>query len=127
MLRGGAHSKVARREEITSSELPANDSHAEEWYRAASPLGIGDPLACLPQNPYVQRLQQSSDDGLPTDLHDQLVRALHARYDVDRLIGTGGMATVYLARDRRHERLVAIKVLDPELAAAVGAERFVAE
>ena len=49
------------------------------------------------------------------------------RYQVERQIGEGGMATVYLARDVRHERKVAIKVLKPELAARLGSERFVQE
>ena len=49
------------------------------------------------------------------------------RYTVEREIGQGGMATVYLARDTKHDRPVAIKVLRPELAAAIGVERFLAE
>src|SRR4051812_18652058 len=58
----------------------------------------------------------------------ELLRAtLSDRYTIDREIGRGGMATVYLARDLTHDRLVALKVLDPELAASIGAERFVAE
>lgn len=64
---------------------------------------------------------------MPTDLLDQLSDALSARYAVDRLIGVGGMATVYLARDLRHDRLVALKVLNPELGAMLGVERFLAE
>ncbi len=52
---------------------------------------------------------------------------LAARYHLEREIGKGGMATVYLARDVRHERKVAIKVLRPELAARLGSERFVQE
>ena len=51
-------------------------------------------------------------------------RALAGHYDVEKEIGQGGMATVYLADDRKHHRKVAIKVLRPELAAAVGPERF---
>ena len=54
-------------------------------------------------------------------------RALNDRYAVQREIGTGGMATVFLARDAKHERDVAIKVLHPELAATLGGERFLAE
>lgn len=50
--------------------------------------------------------------------------ALHPHYALERELGRGGMATVYLARDRKHERAVAIKVLKPELAAAVGSRRF---
>src|SRR5688572_2528897 len=58
---------------------------------------------------------------------DKLRSALTDRYRVDREIGVGGMATVYLAHDLRHDRNVAIKVLHPDLAAALGAERFLAE
>ena len=61
-----------------------------------------------------------------TDAH-QLSDALAGRYDVEREIGRGGMATVYLARDVRHGRPVAIKLLDPELGAVLGVERFLAE
>jgi eukaryotic-like serine/threonine-protein kinase len=58
---------------------------------------------------------------------DRLRTALADRYTLERELGAGGMATVYLARDRKHERDVAIKVLRPELAAVIGAERFLAE
>jgi serine/threonine-protein kinase len=57
----------------------------------------------------------------------QLGSALADRYAIDREIGAGGMATVYLARDLRHDRPVAVKVLNPELAAVLGVERFLAE
>src|SRR5436309_6113641 len=49
------------------------------------------------------------------------------RYRIERELGRGGMATVYLARDLKHDRAVAIKVLDPELGAVLGAERFLSE
>jgi len=58
---------------------------------------------------------------------DQLQAALGAHYTIERELGRGGMATVYLARDVRHERLVAIKVLRSDLGAAVGPERFTRE
>ena len=58
---------------------------------------------------------------------DSLIRALADRYRLERELGRGGMATVYLAHDVRHTRQVAIKVLHPELAAVLGAERFLAE
>ena len=61
------------------------------------------------------------------DRIEQLTPALAGRYEIEREIGHGGMATVYLARDARHDRNVALKVLDPELAAALGADRFLAE
>ena len=57
----------------------------------------------------------------------RLNEALEGRYAIERELGEGGMATVYLADDLKHERKVALKVLKPELAAVVGAERFLAE
>jgi len=57
----------------------------------------------------------------------RLNAALEGRYRIESQFGEGGMATVYLADDLRHERKVALKVLKPELAAVVGAERFLAE
>jgi serine/threonine-protein kinase len=58
---------------------------------------------------------------------ERLNAALSGRYRIEREIGAGGMATVYLADDLRHERRVALKVLKPELAAVVGADRFLSE
>ena len=57
----------------------------------------------------------------------RLNAAVEGRYAIERELGEGGMATVYLADDLKHERKVALKVLKPELAAVVGAERFLAE
>ncbi|MFN2315913.1 MAG: protein kinase [Gemmatimonadales bacterium] len=57
----------------------------------------------------------------------RLTTALADRYQILRELGAGGMATVYLAQDLKHDRKVAIKVLRPELAAVIGAERFLAE
>jgi eukaryotic-like serine/threonine-protein kinase len=58
---------------------------------------------------------------------EQLSTALAGRYQVERELGQGGMATVYLAEDLKHRRRVALKVLKPELAAVLGAERFIQE
>ncbi|HJR50533.1 MAG TPA: serine/threonine-protein kinase, partial [Gemmatimonadales bacterium] len=58
---------------------------------------------------------------------DHLSIILSDRYRVERELGAGGMATVYLAQDLKHDRKVAIKVLRPELAAVIGADRFVRE
>jgi eukaryotic-like serine/threonine-protein kinase len=58
---------------------------------------------------------------------ERLARAVEDRYRIERELGAGGMATVYLAHDLKHDRRVALKVLRPELAAVLGAERFVVE
>ena len=63
----------------------------------------------------------------PSDSISILNAALEGRYAIERELGEGGMATVYLAQDLRHEREVALKVLKPELAAVIGAERFLTE
>jgi len=62
-----------------------------------------------------------------TDVSSRLTAALADRYTIERELGAGGMATVYLAEDLKHKRKVAVKVLRPELAAVLGAERFVQE
>jgi eukaryotic-like serine/threonine-protein kinase len=61
------------------------------------------------------------------DVTGQLRAALAGRYAIDHEIGAGGMATVYAARDLRHDRRVALKVLRPELGAVLGVERFLSE
>ena len=62
-----------------------------------------------------------------TEITSRLSTALAGRYKIERRLGEGGMATVYLAEDLKHKRKVAVKVLRPELAAVLGAERFVQE
>ncbi len=61
------------------------------------------------------------------EITSRLSTALADRYRIERRLGEGGMATVYLAEDLKHKRKVAVKVLRPELAAVLGAERFVQE
>ena len=58
---------------------------------------------------------------------NRLTEALSDRYRIERELGQGGMATVYLAHDLKHDRQVAIKVLRPELGASLGPERFLQE
>ena len=62
-----------------------------------------------------------------TEVTSRLSSALADRYQIEKRLGEGGMATVYLAEDLKHKRKVAVKVLRPELAAVLGAERFVQE
>src|ERR1044072_8855485 len=62
-----------------------------------------------------------------SSIPEALKVALSDRYRLDRELGAGGMATVYLAEDLKHHRKVAVKVLRPDLAVALGAERFLRE
>jgi serine/threonine protein kinase len=62
-----------------------------------------------------------------SESRERLKSALADRYTIERELGAGGMATVYLAEDLKHHRKVAVKVLRPELAAVLGGERFVQE
>src|ERR1043165_7650945 len=62
-----------------------------------------------------------------TDQLERLPPALRDTYNVERQIGQGGMATVYVAEDLKHHRRVAIKLLRPELTATLGTERFLRE
>ncbi len=61
------------------------------------------------------------------EVPSRLKEALADRYTIERELGAGGMATVYLAQDLKHKRHVALKVLRPELAAVLGTDRFARE
>src|SRR5205085_4220970 len=61
------------------------------------------------------------------DLFERVRASLAGRYTIERELGRGGMATVFLARDLKHDRPVALKVLHPELAASLGPDRFLRE
>ena len=87
----------------------------------SSSFGRSCHVSCDSRNPAVAPYL------LRMDVLALLGRALSDRYDVDRQIGAGGMALVFRARDRKHDRFVAIKVLQPELAASIGTQRFLQE
>lgn len=79
------------------------------------------------ERPAVEALGGAAPPATPNDQRAALADALAGRYAIEREIARGGMAVVYRARDLRHSRLVAIKVMRDEVAAAVGAERFLEE
>ena len=79
-----------------------------------------------PRHSFLRPRQRLPITPLQQEL-ERLATALADRYRITRELGAGGMATVYLAEDLRHDRKVAIKVLRPELAAVIGAERFLSE
>ena len=88
----------------------------------------GRGAASLANHPGQPHLPSHPNDNVTMpELLGRLQSALAERYRLSREIGAGGMATVYLAEDVRHDRRVALKVLRPELAAVIGAERFLAE
>lgn len=80
-------------------------------------------LAASVADDFLERPAMSADTAAST----HLTGALAGRYTVERELGHGGMATVYLARDLRHRRLVALKVLDPKLGTLLGPSRFTRE
>ena len=88
----------------------------------------GSPRPVIVSPPY-SGIEPTFDNqgSVAPNLLERLVATLSDRYRIERELGSGGMATVYLAQDVRHDRKVALKVLKPELAAVIGASRFLAE
>ncbi|MFL5507861.1 MAG: protein kinase domain-containing protein [Gemmatimonadales bacterium] len=82
---------------------------------------------CIPHDARHIRRNLLSDGTSLTELLQRLRSALGDRFELQREVGRGGMATVFLALDRKHDRRVALKVLHPELAASLGPERFLRE
>ncbi len=108
-------------------------SRAERYLGRTPPTSPGSGGRARPDRVVLPRRipanQPSRDplfEGTMSDLA-RLSTALEERYRIERQLGAGGMATVYLATDLKHDREVALKVLRPELGAVLGAERFLAE
>jgi Tol biopolymer transport system component len=89
--------------------------------------GVGPEIEAPISRENLASRESSSHLPAMSDTLPRLAQALEGRYAPERELGAGGMATVYLAHDVRHDRQVALKVLRPELAAVIGAERFLAE
>ncbi len=81
----------------------------------------------MPRRSWFLRTHRTDTYLLAASIRERLEAELSDRYVIERELGRGGMATVWLARDRRHDRPVALKVLHSELAGAIGIDRFVRE
>ena len=92
----------------------------------ADPPAVGELQSSVPYAPIVPTRTRDVPVSM-VPIPEGLARALETTYRLEREIGRGGMATVYLAEDLKHRRKVAVKVLHPELAAAIGPTRFVRE
>src|SRR5256712_8774196 len=104
----------------TRGKLPKNRGAGQRWRDLTQHLWPRATAASIMHRPPLVRLR----------LADALTRvqaAFAGRYVIEREIGRGGMATVYLARDVKHDRAAAIKVVDPEAASAIAIERFLRE
>jgi serine/threonine-protein kinase len=120
ILRGALNFERAQRDAFVAEACGENEELRRE---VASLLAAHDPADNFLERPAAAVFADASVMPLGT----RLAKALEGRYRIEREIGRGGMATVHLAFDLRHERRVAIKVLREELAAAVGADRFLEE
>src|SRR5688572_32386973 len=122
ILKGALACEPAGRDEFVAAACGEDDDLRRE---VASLLAAHDSTA----DDFLERpaAEALGAFGAPAPLADRLAKALAGQYLIERELAHGGMATVYLARDLRHDRRVAIKVLREELAAAVGAERFLEE
>ena len=124
LLSAKAHDEIKNQPDITTT--PLGEFELKNVEGSLEVYGIvSDVLAVPTRSDLLKQIRLR-----PATESDAIIRlntTLQGRYRIQRELGQGGMATVYLADDLRHERKVALKVLKPELAAVVGAERFLAE
>jgi serine/threonine protein kinase len=121
ILRAALSCEAAQRDAFVAQACGDDQDLQRE---VASLLAVHDRVGDFLNRPAAEVLARGIT---PPSLAGRLATALAGRYQIEREIGRGGMATVHLALDLRHQRRVAIKVLREELALAVGAERFLEE
>ncbi len=123
LISAKAHDEIKNRPDISTASLGTfamkGVAESVEVYSIVSDL-----IAVTHRDDVLAKIHHTPDAAANVP---QLNAALGGSYRIVRELGKGGMATVYLADDLRHERKIAVKVMDPELAAVVGAERFLAE
>ena len=124
LISGKAHDEIKNRPDISTTPLGEFELRNVEESLAVYAV-VSDLLAVPPRGDVLTKTR--GETSAASNITIRLSTALAGRYRVEREVGQGGMATVYLADDIKHERKVALKVLRPELAAVVGAERFLAE
>ena len=124
-----AHEKIVR-VELDAAADPAVMAFADDLRLRGDARVTARSRAPTAAPPSAARTASTATSGTPVatpNIDEALRSALDGRYVVERELGRGGMATVFLARDIQHDRAVALKVLHPDLAAALGAERFLRE
>ena len=124
LISAKAHDEIKNQPDISTTPLGEFELKNVEESLAVYAI-VSDVLAVPTRGDVLTEIRSA-----PATVSDTFIRlntALAGRYRVERELGEGGMATVYLAEDIKHNRKVALKVLKPELAAVVGAERFLAE
>ncbi len=105
--------------------LPPPEGRRAGRHRREANAGVSAAAGHIPlAGPPCAAFHPIGASELLATIFDRLKEKLGERYELERELGSGGMATVFLAKDLRHEREVAIKVLHPELSASIGAERF---